>query len=173
MPIQIYEGSNWIDIPEERGKIKFWEGSNWSEPIKVRYWTGTQWNTVWEVPTAPPPSGGTVLLNATSSSIGSSTTAWALFNTAAYQGRITAVRALVAWKTGTSYTWTLAARASGGSISRSKLPEYQNRSIYHNVASGSIASYNSGAATGFTLTKPAGVGWSTEIGSVRMEVTYS
>lgn len=173
MAILRYDGNNWADIPEERGKIRVYDGNVWIEPIRVLRYDGSNWDTVWEVPTAPPPAGGTVLLNATSSSIGSSTTAWALFNTAAYQGRITAVRALVAWKTGTSYTWTLSARASGGSISRSKLPEYQNRSIYHSVAPGSIASYNSGAATGFTLTKPAGVGWNTEISSVRMEVTYT
>jgi hypothetical protein len=133
-----------------------------------------QWRQWWP-PTGsgpPPITPGIYTLSATSQSIGSSTTAWALFNTAPYLGRITDVKCQLFWKNSTAYTFQIADRAAAaGSISRDKLAEYQDRAISHGVAAASIAAINAGTSNGFTLTKPAGVGWSVEIGYIRMIVT--
>jgi hypothetical protein len=89
-------------------------------------------------------------------------------------GRITAVSCGLAWKNATSYSFTLADRpAAAASLSRDKLAEYAGRLIYHSTAAGSVTAINNGSSTGFTLTKPSGVGWDVEISYIRMRVTIS
>jgi hypothetical protein len=135
-----------------------------------------QWRQWWP-PTGsgpPPITPGVYFLTPTSQSIPSGTTAWALFNTAPYLGRITDVRAGIYWKNPTAYTFQLADRAAAaGSIARDKLAEYDDRLIYHTMAAASLAAINAGSSTGFTVTKPAGVGWDVEAGyfRLRLEVT--
>ena len=123
----------------------------------------------------PPPDcnlPGIYELNNIGSSIGSSTTAWADFDMTGYQGcGITNVRAIISWLTGTSYTFTIWADPAGIGYNRNKLPEYQGRTIYHNLSASQISAFESGAATRIRLTKPQGVGWSTEISNIRLEVT--
>jgi hypothetical protein len=125
--------------------------------------------------TGPPPiTPGQYILTPTSQSIGSGFTAWGLFNTAPYVGRITNVEAGIFWKNPTAYTFQLADRAAAAaSWSRDKLASYDDRLIYHTMAPGSIAAINSGASSGFTVTKPAGVGWDVEAGYFRLRVTVT
>lgn len=139
--------------------------------------TWKQWWPKADAPDPPdpnPPTPGVYELNASSSSIGSSFTAWAEFNIPSnFIGHITLVRCIISWLTGTAYVFQIAGRPSGGSINRDKLAEYQGRTIYHNVSASTVQAFNSGAAKGFTLTKPSGVGWNTEISSIRAEITVS
>ena len=145
----------------------------WKNAITGHTKMGNNWVQFWPRDGgATPLPPGDYYLSATSSSIGSSFTAWALFNTAAFQGRITNVACGLAWRNATSYTFTIADRSAGaGSIARDKLPEYQDRLIYHNVAAASVTAINAGSSTGFTLTKPSGVGWDIEINYIRMKLT--
>ena len=137
------------------------------------------WEPFWPpVPDTGPIPPGVYLLSPTSQSLGNSLTCWALFDTAPYVASghtISQVRCLVAWKDRpVTFTWYLADRpAHAASWARSRVPEYAGRSIYHNAAPGSIIAFDDGISNGFTLTKTAGIGWSTEISSIRCELTLT
>lgn len=156
-------------------------GGLWKSATEAYVRVGGQWLQWWPRDGVDPPdpgqcpTPGVYLLNPTAQSIGASTTAWAEFDLTDFtQGTdcATNVRVLLNWNNATSYQFTIAGRPSGGSIVRDKLPEYQGRSIYHNVAQATIDAINSGQAIGVTLTKPAGVGWDVELsGNIRLEVT--
>ena len=142
---------------------------------------GQGWYIVWPPEEIPPPTepptnpGGTYTLNASTKSISGSPggLSWARFNTGSYQGRITAVKALISWDSLGSMPCAVLGNGSGSyyrSISYDS--GYANRSIGHDISAG-VGEFNSGAATGYTIDPNTTNTPNVWINNLRLQVTVT
>jgi hypothetical protein len=129
--------------------------------------------TVEPPPTKPP--AGTYILPATALYLGSETNGYAEFNTEAYRGYITQIRARVSWKYSGTFTSAWSGRPNGN-FYRNIDPDFGGQTIDHRIDTfdaSSLTDFNSGAAIGFSFTKPSGTTWSTWISNVQLNLTIS
>jgi len=175
--IQFYEGGSYLTVPEDEGKVKYFDGANWINAKTVKRFDGSSWADVWEWDDyVPPPSGGTVLLNATSLSIpNTGDYASAQFAVDPYKGNITNARAVISWlSAGSPNTNVYAYGGSSGVYYRNiSLDEgWANRTIYHDLSQ-AVTTLNNGTSKGYLLELQHILGPTYWVGNMRLEVTYS
>ncbi len=164
MPIFEHDGTNWVEIPEDGGTVKVHEGGGWFDINVVEMHDGTAWQVVWQRtdPEPPPPEGpdeGTYVLSPTGLYLPSTPGAsgYAEFNTTAYRGYISEIRARIHWSSSTVQGADL--RISGrtsGTYYRTvnDVEQWLSRTIDHRIDSYSYTSlteFNNGSAYGFSL----------------------
>ena len=104
------------------------------------------------------PAAGSYTLSATAQYYGSGKTGYAEFNTSAYRGYITQIRARISWKniTAATFDFSISGRPNGNFYRNIDNPgQYSGRTIDHRIDtfdSSSLTDFNNGNAIGFSYT---------------------
>lgn len=139
---------------------------------------GGSWQQWWpkEAGPTPGPNPGTYVLRPSSLYLPSANSGYAEFNTTAYRGGITSVKARI--------SWTAASEPNSG-VSSSGRPsgtfyrnvgnsgEWSGRTIDHDMYATAASQFNAGSAYGFTLSKLAVLNIAAQISYVQLVIVVS
>lgn len=177
MAVKLWNGVEWIDVDQPHA----YDAGQWKALEKIHaYGFGSDdwgWYQVWPESVAPPTNpGGTYTLDPHTENISTSQggLSWARFNLGNYAGKITAVKATIAWLSRGSMPSSVLGNGSGTYYrSISYEPSFANRTISHDLGSTAVSQFNSGSATGYTIDPDTTNTPSVWIGSLRLQVTVS